>query len=165
MILSLSVKKEEEGAGAFWSFCSQRWWRQHPQRNSTIFFIQVHTRLLAEDIYVLDVAVVLVFSIVFTALEFWVILGSWESGDSSFPTPDIIFTPVTQNRLLLPCLTFWCGTNSQQPTASPSSAKAVCILSSLPPCIIPVFLVITLICLLCYPAALHSCQGKVVQQN
>lgn len=49
----------------------------------------------------------------------------------SFPTPDIIFTSMTQRRLLLPCLTFWCGTNSQQPTGSPSSTKAVCIFSSI----------------------------------
>lgn len=34
-MICLSVKKEE-GAGAFRSFCSRRWWRQHPQRNSWI---------------------------------------------------------------------------------------------------------------------------------
>lgn len=32
-----------------------------------------------------------------------------------------------------------------------------------PSCILPFFLVITLIGLVCYPAAPHSCQGKVVQ--
>lgn len=68
----------------------------------------------------------------------WVVADFWVLGvlkTQTSPTPNIIFTFVTQPRLLLlPCLTFWCGTNSQRPTGSPSSAKAVCIylLSSLP---------------------------------
>lgn len=73
-----------------------------------------------------DHAVWAVFRFVCNAFVLWGTFESWKSSDSSSSSPDIIFTSVTQHRLLLPCLTFWCGTNSQQPTSSLSSANDVC---------------------------------------
>lgn len=121
---------------------THRKWELHESRRKKSRFQEVYfnwasTCLLEEEIQGCDCAVWVVglFSLVCSAFEMWVTFGSRESGDSSSPTLDIIFTSVTQRGLLLPCLTFWCGTNSQGPTGSPSSAKAVCIspFSSLPP--------------------------------
>lgn len=85
-------------------------------------------------------AVWVVFMRVYSAFELCLTLGSWDSGDFSFPTPDIIFTSVTQRRLPLAFLTFWCGTNSQRPTGSPSSAQAFCIYLFYSPILHPSFL-------------------------
>lgn len=63
--------------------------------------------LQERGIQVSDYAVWVVFIFVCTAFLLWLTFGSQESGDLSSPTPDIIFTSVTQHGLLLlPCLAF-----------------------------------------------------------
>lgn len=72
----------------------------------------------------LGIVMVLLYYLTLSGLAYFCFAtGVWstEPCASSLTEPDIIFTSVTQCRLLLQCLTFWCGTNSRRPTASPSS--------------------------------------------
>lgn len=72
----------------------------------------------------LGIVMVLLYYLTLSGLAYFCFAtGVWstEPCASSLTELDIIFTSVTQCKLLLQCLTFWCGTNSRRPTASPSS--------------------------------------------
>lgn len=137
-------------------------------KEKEVTFIEIYfsTRPLEEEIQACDYAVWVVFSLVCTAFELWVTFGSWESGDSSFPTPDIIqLCDSAQAAAALFDILVW----NKQPAAHwLSLISKSCLYPSLflpPSCILPFFLVIALIGLVCYPAAPHGCQRKVVQHS
>lgn len=99
---------------------------------------------------------------------FWVVgdYGSWESGDSSSSSNAWHYFHLCDSAQAAAALFDILMWNKQPAAHWLTLISESCLYLSLflpPSCVRPFFLVITLIGLVCYPAAPHSCQGKVVQ--